>query len=110
MQGFLEFQRTHDIVQGEVLTIDGYGNLVTNLRAEDLPSSPKFEIGGHAVSGLSQHFQSDAALVAVLGSSGFVELANSCNRCHQAFRVAAEIVPFQDAPPPPQPGKTTLAP
>jgi hypothetical protein len=43
--------------------------------------------------------------------SGFVELANSCNRCHQAFRVAVEIVPFQDAlPPPPQPGKTSLAP
>jgi hypothetical protein len=41
----------------------------------------------------------------------FVALANSCNRCHQAFRVEVEIVPFQDlVPPPPQPGKTTLAP
>jgi hypothetical protein len=26
--------------------------------------------------------------------SAFVELANSCNRCHQAFRVPVEVVPF----------------
>jgi hypothetical protein len=42
--------------------------------------------------------------------STFVELANSCNRCHQAFRVNVEIVPFQEAPPAPPPAKTSLAP
>jgi hypothetical protein len=41
--------------------------------------------------------------------TAFVDLANSCNRCHQAFRVAVEIVPFQEAPAPP-PAKTSLAP
>jgi hypothetical protein len=41
--------------------------------------------------------------------STFVGLANSCNRCHQAFRVDVEIVPFQEAPPAP-PAKTSLAP
>ncbi len=41
--------------------------------------------------------------------TAFVELANSCNHCHQAFRVAVEIVPFQDPTPPPA-GKTNLAP
>ena len=25
---------------------------------------------------------------------GFVDLANSCNRCHQTFRVPVEIEPF----------------
>ena len=30
--------------------------------------------------------------------AAFVNLANVCNRCHQAFRVAVEIVPFQEAP------------
>jgi shikimate kinase len=33
--------------------------------------------------------------------SGMQQLANSCNRCHQSFRVAIEIVPFQQAEPPP---------
>jgi len=27
----------------------------------------------------------------------FVNLANSCNRCHQAFRVPVQIEPFADA-------------
>ncbi len=40
----------------------------------------------------------------------FVALANSCNRCHQAFRVNVEIVPFQEAPAPPPAAKTSLAP
>ena len=26
----------------------------------------------------------------------FVNLANTCNRCHQSFRVSVEIVPFQE--------------
>ena len=34
--------------------------------------------------------------------AGMTQLANSCNRCHQAFRVQIEITPFPmpDAPPP----------
>lgn len=32
--------------------------------------------------------------------TAFVNLANACNRCHQGFRVAVEIVPFQEAPGP----------
>ncbi|HYT92493.1 MAG TPA: hypothetical protein VEL76_27505, partial [Gemmataceae bacterium] len=39
--------------------------------------------------------------------AGLVAVANSCNRCHQSFRVSVEIEPFQAAPPPP---KTNLAP
>ena len=41
--------------------------------------------------------------------TSFVELANSCNHCHQSFRVAVEIVPFQDPAAAPA-GKTNLAP
>ena len=35
--------------------------------------------------------------------AGMSQLANSCNRCHQTFRVPVEIAPFQqpEAPPPP---------
>lgn len=32
--------------------------------------------------------------------AGLVQLANSCNRCHQAFRVPVEIAPFQEPAPP----------
>ncbi len=29
------------------------------------------------------------------------QVANSCNRCHQAFRVPIDIVPFPQGDPPP---------
>src|SRR5262249_9620474 len=32
--------------------------------------------------------------------AGFVSVANSCNRCHQAFRVKVLITPFEDSPAP----------
>lgn len=28
---------------------------------------------------------------------GLVAVANSCNRCHQSFRISVEIVPFQES-------------
>ena len=30
--------------------------------------------------------------------ANFVNLANACNRCHQTFRVPAEVVPFEEPP------------
>ncbi len=33
--------------------------------------------------------------------AGMRQLANSCNRCHQNFRVPVDIVPFPQAEPPP---------
>jgi S-adenosyl-L-methionine hydrolase (adenosine-forming) len=62
-------------VRGEVITTDGYGNLVTNLRASDLPPNPVLEISGRVVRGLSPNFQPEGSLVALIGSSDFVELA-----------------------------------
>jgi S-adenosylmethionine hydrolase len=62
-------------VSAEVVTADGYGNLITNLRAADLPPNPVFEIARQVVRGLSPNFQSEGSLVALIGSSDFVELA-----------------------------------
>jgi cytochrome c553 len=36
--------------------------------------------------------------------TAFVALANTCNRCHQSFRVSAEIVPFAETPETPKNG------
>jgi hypothetical protein len=37
--------------------------------------------------------------------ASMLQVANSCNRCHQSFRVNVEIAPFQQPEPPPQPGR-----
>jgi S-adenosylmethionine hydrolase len=62
-------------VRGEVLTLDGFGNLITNLRPDDLATGPVFQVGDRIIRGLAPHFQSDSELIGLIGSSGFVEIA-----------------------------------
>lgn len=69
--------------KGLVLRVDSFGNLVTNFTAEDLPQTAaadgkiKLQVGGKPVAKLAQTFAQGAAgePVAIIGSSGFVEIA-----------------------------------
>ncbi|MHC4600764.1 MAG: SAM hydroxide adenosyltransferase, partial [Planctomycetota bacterium] len=65
-------------VRGEVLCVDRFGNLVTNLRAEDLPEAAwDLHLGGRTIRGPGLTFSSvpSGELVAYLGSGGFLEVA-----------------------------------
>ncbi len=59
---------------GVILHVDRFGNAISNLRRHDLPPSPSFEIAGIEIDGLSLSYQ-DARINALVGSSGFVEVA-----------------------------------
>ena len=71
------------VVKGIVMRVDGFGNLITNFRVEDLPESAltngevKLQVGTHAVSRMVPTFASGngGEAVAYVGSSGFVEIA-----------------------------------
>jgi hypothetical protein len=41
--------------------------------------------------------------------AAFIEMTNSCNRCHQAFRVPVEITPFREPPAGPKTGTSPSA-
>ena len=83
-------------LKGVVLRVDAFGNLMTNLRAEDLPAAMaaagkiKLQIGNTRVEHLAQTFSQGAAgePVALLGSSGFLEVA--VNRGHAARTLGAQ--------------------
>jgi S-adenosyl-L-methionine hydrolase (adenosine-forming) len=62
-------------VEATVVAVDTYGNLFTSLRLEHLPNEPVFEIAGHVVRGLAPHFQVARSLVALIGSTGLIEIA-----------------------------------
>jgi len=70
------------LLKGVVLKVDSFGNLITNLRSEDLPEGAlekgeiKLQIGNHAVSKLVQTFANGNAgeAIAYVGSSGLVEI------------------------------------
>ncbi len=63
---------------GHILHIDGFGNLVTNIRSTDLPQTEQaitIEVGDQLVSGLSHTYAEGRGLIALIGSSGYLEVS-----------------------------------
>jgi S-adenosyl-L-methionine hydrolase (adenosine-forming) len=80
--------------QGVVLRIDTFGNLMTNLRAEDLPESDtlgeelNLKVGNHTITRLVDTFAQGGPdePVAYLGSSGYLEIG--INRANASRKLA----------------------
>lgn len=75
-----------DMVQGEVIYIDRFGNLITNIPAGQLPAAPlTVSLANRTIAGLSRTFHDpDIApasfpdqppLIALIGSNGYLEIA-----------------------------------
>lgn len=69
-------------ITGQVTAIDSFGNLITNITAEQLASVPRGEelevrCDEHETRGLFRTYgdQPEMTLIALVGSSGFLELA-----------------------------------
>ncbi len=63
---------------GRILHIDHFGNLVTNIRGDDLPRARKqiiVEVGHRSIHGLSHTYSNGEGLLALIGSSGYLEVA-----------------------------------
>jgi S-adenosylmethionine hydrolase len=63
-----------DAVRGEIVYVDHFGNTITNLPEGLLPADPIVEAGARTIRGLSSSYRS-GPLVALVGSSGFLEIA-----------------------------------
>jgi S-adenosyl-L-methionine hydrolase (adenosine-forming) len=83
-------------LKGVVLRIDNFGNLLTNLTTEDLPTAMaaagkiKLRIGNTQIEKLAQTFAQGAAgePIAIVGSSGFIEVA--IHKGHAARTLGAQ--------------------
>lgn len=63
-------------IKGEVIHIDHFGNLITNIAAEILPGvNINIEISRHIINGLCLTYSEKAGLIALIGSSGYMEIA-----------------------------------
>ncbi|MFC1870189.1 S-adenosyl-l-methionine hydroxide adenosyltransferase family protein [Chloroflexota bacterium] len=63
---------------GHILHIDNFGNLITNISSRDLPPAKQainIEVGRHTISGLSCTYAEGSGLLALIGSSGYLEIA-----------------------------------
>jgi len=66
------------VLVGHILHIDSFGNLITNIRSSDLPQTKQeitIEVGNQPISGLSRTYAEGKGLLALIGSSGYLEIA-----------------------------------
>jgi hypothetical protein len=73
---FRAHRRPDGALEGRVLYVDRFGNLVTDVRAEDLPKGRiEVSIGGRRIEGLAHTYEEAPALKALVGSAGYLEVA-----------------------------------
>ncbi len=61
---------------GQVMHIDHFGNLVSDIRSSDLPPGPvEVYIVGCRIDGISHNYLGSGDLLAILGSSGYLEIS-----------------------------------
>jgi S-adenosylmethionine hydrolase len=61
---------------GQVLHVDRFGNLITNIRSNNLPGKDVIvEVPGHRIQGISDYYAQKEGVMAVLGSSGYLEIS-----------------------------------
>lgn len=63
-------------IEAEILEIDCFGNLITNLKREDLPAEFALEIGARRIEKLQNYFAESAQseIFMIFGSAGFLEV------------------------------------
>jgi S-adenosylmethionine hydrolase len=85
-------------IDGRVLHVDHYGNLITDIRSEALPITPVFRLGGSVIRGVTRTYSDAAGLAAIVGSSGFVEIALPNGNAAGALAVETGAVVTVESP------------
>jgi S-adenosylmethionine hydrolase len=63
-------------VVGEVLHVDRFGNLITNVRSNHLSGKDVvIEVAGHCIHGISDYYAEKEGVIAVVGSGGYLEIS-----------------------------------
>ena len=72
------YQTSDGVLVGHILHIDNFGNLITNIKGDDLAEANQaitIEIGKQSLSGLSRTYAEGKGLLALIGSSGHLEVS-----------------------------------
>ena len=85
---------------GQVLHVDRFGNLITNIRSNSLPAkSITIEIGGRRVQGISDYYAQGEGIMAVAGSSGYLEISlrdgSACDFLDVGVEEEVRVIPIE---------------
>jgi len=65
-------------IVGHIVHIDGFGNLITDIKKDDLPKGKRaltIEVSAQLIGGLSHTYAEGKGLLALFGSDGYLEIA-----------------------------------
>jgi len=61
---------------GHILHVDHFGNLITNIKKANLPGKDiPIEVAGRLIQGITDYYAEGEELMAIIGSSGYLEIA-----------------------------------
>ena len=72
------YRRPDGSLLGHIIYIDGFGNLVSDIKGDDLPGDGQavvVEIKDEIILGLNLTYAQGSGLLALIGSSGYLEIA-----------------------------------
>ena len=72
------YQAPDGSLVGHILHIDSFGNLITDIKSDDLPQTKQaitIKVGNQLISGLSRTYAEGRGLLALIGSSGYLEVS-----------------------------------
>jgi len=70
---FVDYQGN---LAGNVLYVDHFGNLITNIKKSDLPGKDiLIEAAGHPIQGITNYYAEGEGLMAIIGSSSYLEIS-----------------------------------
>lgn len=72
-----EARREGDVVKGEIVAVDHFGNAITNIPESLLDglTRPVVVVRGHTIAGIANHYAESPGLLALVGSGGYLEIA-----------------------------------
>ena len=79
------YQALDGSLVGHILHIDSFGNLITNIKSDNLPQAKQavtIEVGNQLIPGLSHTYAEGRGLLALIGSSGYLEIAVKGGSAH----------------------------
>ena len=79
------YQAPDGSLVGHILHIDSFGNLITNIRSDDLPQTKQLitiDVGNQLIHGLSHTYAEGRGLLALIGSSGYLEVSLKGGSAH----------------------------
>ena len=80
-------------IEGVILKSDRFGNLLTNLRATDLPDGLAIEIGSLRITRFCRFYAEGESgeIFAIVGSSGLLEITMNCGSAQQQTGIASGL-------------------